>query len=273
MPHARVLEPHRFGIGEHACLGYADDDELCDLATIFVADGLADGQRVVCVVNGHMEQLREALGDLGPDRLAAEGALELLVVDDVYGDGPLDAEAQMRTFSEAVARAQADGFTGLRVLADNTPLLFDRPDGSRAYLRWESVCEPFIASRQLIGLCCFDTRRLPHELADDLSCVHQTTLGGMRRGSFRLIRVPDRLTLRGDVDWYDAERLGRLLDSSVAADEDVLLDLGELEFLDHHGLLEILSVRDRLQERGRTLEVTGVPSVTRRLVERLGVTL
>jgi anti-anti-sigma regulatory factor len=266
-------QAHRFGAGDHACFAYADDDDLCGVAAEFAAGGLAEGQRVLCVVDGQMERLRRALGPLDPDRLVDEGALELLLVDEVYGDGPVDADAQLRTFTQAVTRAEDDGFAGLRVLADNTALLFDRPDARRSYLRWESLCEPFIASRRLIGLCCFDQRRLPAELAGDLASVHRTTLGRSRSAPFGLIRVPDRLTLRGEVDRFDADRLGRLLDSSVGADEDVVLDLGETEFLDPHALLAILAARDRLQSRGRTLQLVDVPLAAHQLAGHLGVEL
>jgi anti-anti-sigma regulatory factor len=265
--------PSRFAAGEHACLAYADDRELCDVAADFVAEGLDAGQRVLCVADAQIELLRRALGPLEPDRLVKEGALELHAVEDVYGDGPVDPAAQLRTFADAVTRAEADGFSGLRVMADNTPLLFDRPDARRDYLRWESVCEPFIASRQLIGMCCFDKRRVPHELMDDLASVHRRTHGLERDARFRLIPVPDRVTLRGDVDWYDAKRLGRLLESTVAAGEDVELDLGEVAYLDHHALFAITAARDRLRAHGKTLVLTEVPSVTRRLAERLGIEL
>src|SRR6185369_12202160 len=122
-----------------------------------------------------------------------------------------------------------------------------------AYLRWESVCEPFIARHRLIGLCCFDERRVTGELAGDLASVHRTALDETR-APFRLIRVADRLTLRGDLDWFDAERLGRLLERTVAADEDVVLDLQDVAFLDHHALLSILAERDRLRAHGRGLQ-------------------
>jgi anti-anti-sigma regulatory factor len=273
MSPAALSEPVRaLGVGDHACWSFADEDQLCAVATGFVAAGVAAGQRVLCVVDGQLEQLRRALGPLEPDRLIEQGGLELLVVDEVYGDEAVDADAQLRTFAQAVTRAEDDGFTGLRVLADNTPLLFDRPNACEAYLRWESVCEPFIASRRLIGLCCFDERRVTGELAGDLASVHRKTLDDTA-APFGLIRVPDRLTLRGDLDWYDAERLGRLLEHTVAADEDVVLDLQEVVFLDHHALLSFLAVRDRLRAHGRSLQLLNVPSATRRLAGHLGVEL
>ena len=264
--------PPRFGVGEHACWAYADDDELCSVAAEFVTDGLDAGQRIVCAVDGQTDSLRGALAELEPDRLVGEGALELLVIDELHGDGPVDADAHLRTFADAVSRAEADGFSGVRVLADNTPLLLDRPDAQRKYLRWESVWQPFIAARRLIGLCCFDRRRVSDELIDDLASVHCKTHGVRRHATFRLIRGSDRLTLHGDVDWYDADRLGRLLESTTA-DEDVLLDLRGVAFLNHHALFAIRAARDRLQARGRTLQLTEVPSVTRRLAHRLDVEL
>jgi anti-anti-sigma regulatory factor len=261
------------GLGDHACCVYADDEELCRVAARFVADGVAARQRVLCVANGQMGQLRAALGPFGPERLIDQGVLELLVVDEVYGDGPVDAETQLRTFAQAVVRAQTDGFTGLRVLADNTPLLVDGPQASRSYLRWESMCEPFIASRRLIGLCCFDRRRVSGELVRDLACMHRKTFDDAADASFRLIRVDDRLTLRGEVDWFDAERLSRLLEGSVDTDERVVLDLGEASFLDHHALLRLAAARDAMRSQRRTLQITGAPSVTRLLAERLGLEL
>lgn len=64
------------------------------------------------------------------------------------------------------------------------------------------------------------------------------------------------LTVRGDVDLASAPRLGDALAAVLRAEpEIVLLDLGQVEFIDSTGLHVILSARARAEDHGIRLVV------------------
>jgi hypothetical protein len=96
--------------------------------------------------------------DRFPADLLEGGALRLASTGEVYGRR-LDADAQRDAFVAVLEEALAEGYSGLRVAADNTPLVAD-PDLVDAWVRWEITAEDFMATSPVTGLCGFDRQRI-----------------------------------------------------------------------------------------------------------------
>lgn len=112
-----------------------------------------------------------------PEQLVQDRVLVLGSIRDVYApllDGDLDAQRSM--FARAVDEAQSEGFTGLRVAADNTSLV---NENLGRWIEWESVAELFIAANPVTALCGFDRSRLTLDEIHTLLVLHPRTVGNL----------------------------------------------------------------------------------------------
>lgn len=108
-----------------------------------------------------------------PQHLLDRGVLRVASTSEVYGaERTVDADRQRATFAEVLAEALAEGYTGIRVAADNTSLTVG-PERLEAWARWEAVADQFLAENPVTGLCAFDRSRLDDELLGELMAHHE----------------------------------------------------------------------------------------------------
>ena len=223
---------------------------------------------------GGVAKLRRDVDDVpGIESLLADGTRRIMPLEAAYSVGrAIDPMAQLSMYAAATESALADGFTGLRVAADATPLVSD-PDHWDAHLRWEAVADRYASKNPLAGLCCYDRRALDESIVADLGCVHRAAHGPAELAPFRLFAGREGLSLAGQVDCFAADDLRRLLKLASPPDGPLVLELDELEFIDHHGVLAIAAHADELTRAGRWMSVRGAPPCFDRLVELLRVEL
>jgi hypothetical protein len=234
-----------------------DDAELLRGGAAYLADGAALGLRLMYVADDDPAALHADLEDLpGRDALIAAGQLALTplrtLCDPAAGT---DADALFATYGAATDQALADGYAGIRILAEVTPLVRD-PRNWEAHVRWEARADRFMAERPFSALCCYDARRVAPEVLHDLGCAHPASVGG--GAPFHLRAERDHHALTGEVDFFAAATLGRLLDHA-GADR---VDVSGLEFADHHALRALARVR-----------VEGASPALRRTAQLLGTAL
>jgi ABC-type transporter Mla MlaB component len=232
----------------------------------FLADGIGLGQRLMYISEQSPVAQRAALAPLGDlDGRLERGELELRTVSDVYETLPIDPETQLAVFRAATDRALADGYTGLRVAADATPLVLE-PSARDAHVSWESIADRYMAEHPLAALCGYDERMLPRELLAELDCVHPAGNEDRNQLPFRVAYLDgDTLALEGEVDTFSADALARLLRlTSDPTNPPVELDAGRLRFIDHHGLMALAD-----GTRERALTVRNLSAVARELCELL----
>jgi anti-anti-sigma regulatory factor len=269
-----VLQSVRgLGLHDHACLPFDDDEVLRGAVVDWLTEGRRLGQRLLYVGRSAEEELRGDLAGLaGRDRLLADGALELFSLPALYTLGePIDSEAQLAVYAGATERSLKDGFTGLRVAAEVTALV-EAPQTWEAHIRWEAHADRFMAEMPLAALCCYDLRKLPRSTVADLACVHPAAVACEEFAPFQLFAGADRksLMLRGEVDFFCAEDLDRLLDLAMPPEGRVPLDLSRLDFVDQHGVMRLAA---RAREPGGRVRVTNVPPQARKVSELLGAAL
>src|SRR5919108_2156482 len=152
------------GPSDHVCWVYGSDEEFAEFreaALQFAADGMALGQRLVYVADRAEDEIAAGLRSLGDvDALRERGALSIQRLAEAYvGGGPVsDCDAQLAAFDGAVERAIAEGFAGVRVVAEAGALAAG-PAWCDHQARWEMVVDRYMAtSRPIAALCGYDRR-------------------------------------------------------------------------------------------------------------------
>lgn len=273
-PHGLRETPHDLGLHGHACWGFSDHDgDFRDAAVAFLAEGVELGQRLVFVGGADAEAV---LRDLEPTRsMIDSGALGVLPFEAIYPGGRrMSSGAQWAAYVGATDQAVADGFTGLRVLAEVTSLATDGAGTLDDHAAWETYADRRMAHVPLTALCCFDRSVVDEATLGRIAAAHPVIDHRLRpHVPFTLYAEVDALHLAGEVDATSARTLESLLRAGDDASGDLVLDLGRLEFIEHVGVMTIARHRSRLDESGRRLILRAEPPLFTRIAEILGVDL
>jgi len=144
-------------------------------ATSLAAEGIARGERVVCITDNPRPHLWF-------DQDIASGSVLLTSTVEVYGESRQVEPVQQRaTFAAVLDTALRDGYSGVRVVADNTSLVSSLPR-LVAWRRWEAEADDFIRANPVTGLCGFDLDRIDPETMAELRALHTTSLEAPVRG-------------------------------------------------------------------------------------------
>lgn len=263
-------DPSGLGCHDHGCLVYADTETFLARGVAYLQEGLRRGERALYVQGVPLAQMREHLAGLGSvDELLAAGALELVSLHDVYADGGLDIEQQTAFYHDAIDRALAGGFSGLRGLADGTTLLAGGADAD-GIARWEATADRIMAERPMTGMCCYDRRVVPARELALLGAVHPLDCSGDATSEFHVFSSGRRgLAVSGSVDTFTAAEFQKVLDLA-GPDQDFTLDLSALDFIDHAGVLAITG-RSGATDGEPRMTITGAPQMFTRVAELIGV--
>jgi anti-anti-sigma regulatory factor len=251
---------------DHVCWVYDDPASFVDAAQRYLALGLARGQRLMCVGDGLAADLRAAGEPFGSlDGLVAHGTLRFDTVDGAYAEGGVLSAADQWAFYDAAVRdARAAGFTGLRVVAELTPL-GRTPAAREGLVRWEHLADEFIASGSgMLAFCAYRRGALDACAVADVAAVHPQVHAPLDLPSFRIWFDGPTLVLAGTVDTFSAGRLGRVLETSPVSGPVTVLDLTALDLVDVAGCRTLATWARDLHDRCIRLEVVGAsPSVVR----------
>ncbi|MCA0145178.1 MEDS domain-containing protein [Blastococcus sp. LR1] len=269
--HGQVSEVPEPSAREHVCWVYRDDAELHSAGMAFLAGGLARGERLLCVGDRLAAGLRAdpaALGGIAG--LVAAGTLRVLTFAEAYEvAGEFSAENQWAFYDAATRRALADGYTGLRVLADVSPLAGD-PVLHDELVRWEHVADQFMATGPGMSAMCAYRSDLPESALADVTAVHPL-VRSTAATAFRLFFDGKRLVLAGDVDTLGAERLTRALGCSPAHPGTHSLDLAELQFADVAAIRVLAAWARSVTDDGGEVQLWNAPALLRRTWRLLGL--
>lgn len=189
-------------------IGWAFDGpaDFAQVVGPFLREGVELGERVLLVVADPTEEAYQ--------QLAASfmpGELEFASIADVYGaSGVVDATAQRAAFAATLSLAEAAGYQGIRVAADNSTLV-DTPERFAAWMQWELVADRFMSENPVTGLCGFDRRRTNVDTLRHLATVHPLSAAHDPQPQFRLFVGDEGLRLEGDVDASAIDLLERAL--------------------------------------------------------------
>jgi hypothetical protein len=256
---------------DHICWVYDDDADFDAAVGQFLAGGLARGERLLCVGERVIDSVRAGGSPVdGVESLLADGRLQMLTVAEAYAaTGRFAPERQLAFYDETTRRAVDDGYSGLRVVADVTPLAEDAT--SRSDLAaWEHVADEFMAHGPGMSAMCAYRGNLPADALTDAASAHPLVHAAQVVPSFRLFFDQGRLALAGSVDTFDADRLQRLLSTSPVEGPVATLDLTFLEFIDGAGCRALARWARDLRVRSISLELRDAPRLVPRMWSVLG---
>ena len=254
------------GLSDHAAWGYASGAERAEMASRWLTDGLRIGQRTLYVADASRDDLVVELASVpGAADAIAGGALVVVPSAELYDlSAPIDAAAQLAQYAGAVDQAVADGYRGLRVAADITPLVLD-PGRRAAHLYWEQLADRYMVERPLAPLCMYDTRRI--EGIDAIVCAHPVQ--GPEAPVFALYgHAPRSVVLEGEVDAFAADVLGEILGCLPETDE--VVDLSPLSFIDGRAAWMLHEALLERRAAGSTTVLVGASAAVRRVWDLCG---
>jgi anti-anti-sigma regulatory factor len=221
---------------------------------------------VADVRSGGLAAARADLAGLGDlDRLLADGAVQLLSFQDVYGPpgDPVDPERAVAAYAAATERALAAGFRGLRVGVDATDLA-GTPEEQDALARYEFLVDGYMATHPLSALCGYDLG-LGNDTVTDVASLHSAGPSG--GAAFRVFGCDDgAVGLAGEFDPVSVRALERVLARlQVGADTGSLaVDLADVDYADHRVLL---ALTDYARAHGVALSMRSTPPLATRLMD------
>jgi hypothetical protein len=196
------MRPH-----DHIGWVFAGPAEFAALARPFLAEGAERHEKLMYVAE---DPGSAALASL--DGLAGLDGFQVRSIAEVYGaSGIVDLARQRATFSAALADAFAQGYTGIRVAADNTSLVTD-DKRLKAWIEWEIAADRFIAENAVTGLCAFNRDKIDVNRLRHLATLHPLSSAASPVPQFRLFAGEGELCIEGEVDSFAVSQLWLALD-------------------------------------------------------------
>ena len=238
------MRPH-----DHIGWVFAGPDAFEALAGPFLAEGAELGERLMYVAADPGPAAARLASVLGSD------ALRVASIAEVYGaSGIVDAAAQRATFAAALAEAQAGGYSGIRVAADNTPLVTDEVRLA-AWLRWEITADRFMSEHPVTGLCAFDGGKVNINRLRHLATLHPLASAAGPVPQYRLFADAGSLSVEGQIDSFAVSQLRLALDV-LPPKTGVLIDLATATLASRAPLAGLR----RLAGTGVTVTIRGEPA-------------
>jgi MEDS: MEthanogen/methylotroph, DcmR Sensory domain len=257
-PDPRSLQPH-----DHVFWTGTGADDLYGLASAALAAGARLNERLLFVAVDPDPARLEALDDL--ELLLARGQLQMHDVEAIYGtSGRFSHTRQLETFEGVLEEALAAGYTGIRVVADNTPSVADTSEQAYvSWLRWEQLTDRFQATSQVTGICYFDGGALGDERLTDLAALHPVRAADAVRPAFALYSDGDATSVSGTLDLWSSDRFTRVL-GATPVDGPLVVDISRAEFVDHRAVLalnEVATAARPVWIRGASRVVSEFPAL------------
>jgi len=236
------LRPH-----DHVGWVFSGSSGFAALAGPFLAEGAALGERLMYVAADPGPAAVAGLADMvGPY------ALQVASIAEVYGaSGVIDAHSQRATFAGALADALAEGHSGIRVAADNTPLVTDEVRLA-AWIRWEMVADRFMSENRVTGLCAFDREKVDVDRLRHLATLHPLSSAASPVPQFRLFADSGKLRVEGEIDSFAVSQLWLALDA-LPPKTGVLVDLAAATLRSR----AVLAGLGRLRDAGVPVTIEG----------------
>ncbi|MEU6641962.1 MEDS domain-containing protein [Saccharomonospora sp. NPDC046836] len=260
-----IKDTHRLGAHDHACWVYDDPAEFQAHAVEFLTAGLAQGQRVYYLADAGMHELLQVLRHVnGGDEALRRGAAQVHPIR--TQDQALDPAEQVDAYAKATEAALADGYTGLRVAADETALIrgASRIDG---FAHYEYLVDRYMTCNPFASFCAYDRTALGAEVVTQFACMHPVTSVGA--APFRLHASDSAaLALCGELDLSTQDLLKLALERAdpEPRNGELVIDASAVSFIDHRSLLLLARFA---AERGATALLLTSSSGPARLVDIL----
>ncbi|WNG47262.1 hypothetical protein F0U60_26415 [Archangium minus] len=161
--------------GQHACLIYEEQDDPLALVAPYAARAFEAGERCVYVVGEQEpERIERSLEAVGVDvvRQRECGALVLVSRWEVsFPNGEFDPTAMLGYVRQTITQTLAEGFTGLRLVAEMTWAL-QMGVGANKLIHYEALGNHLYPDEPLVAICMYNRARFPAAVCHDALRVH-----------------------------------------------------------------------------------------------------
>lgn len=168
--------------GDHVCAFYPGLAERDEILIPYLSEGLAAGDKCICVVDAtDSETILAAIGaevDLGP--CLGRQQLDVQQSQDTYlRGGGFSTEAMLDFWDRSIGAAVAGGFGFARAVGEMTWALRQMP-GVEELVAYESRLNRFLPRYPQVILCLYELDRFSGEVLVDVLKTHpKVLLGGM----------------------------------------------------------------------------------------------
>jgi signal transduction histidine kinase len=210
--------------GTHFCLFYETKNDVLDTLVSYCKAGLDGGEYCLWVVSEPMtvDEATRALGRAVPnlDRLLKEGTIEIVPARDWYlHDGVFDLNRVLAGWHDALARALAKGYAGVRVTGDTAWL---QKKDWKDFCEYEEALNGSVAGQHLAVLCTYPLAACGASEVLDVVRTHQFATA-RRRGSWDVIETAGLKQAKAEIKRLNdeleervVERTGELIAASEA---------------------------------------------------------
>jgi hypothetical protein len=167
-------------LGDHICAMYLGQRERDEIVLPYLRTGLRDGDKVVCVVETAVDDLRAKIGDEAEVAgYLASQQLELLTVHQAYlRTPPFTTDAMIKFWERRVGSALIGGeYVFARVSGEMPTELRTRTD-RREFFRYEAELNRYTGRFPQAVLCLYDLQRFGGGMLVDLLRTHPKLLMG-----------------------------------------------------------------------------------------------
>ncbi|MGY0019886.1 MEDS domain-containing protein [Streptomyces sp. YJ-C3] len=244
--------------GEHAWVGFDDDDARWDLRAEFARTGLARGEQVFFFTDAATTPDRavERLRACGLPAGAALAEGRIGVVNGAPGYDPVtgfDPAARARTWVDVTERARRQGFTGARAMGDMSWAALPGVDHS-VLVDYEAGLTPLFAEIGFTAVCEYDRREFDDAALGQVCGAHPVRVLE-RLGALDITATARELRIAGEADLTTREEFDSALTRALTGSAPLTtVDLSALCFMDVHSAALLVHLASRLP-RTTLLEV------------------
>ena len=226
-------------VNDHACLTFADRDELFDLTAAFVRDGLAGGLKVVWLSEAGPARAAAELARRGipaepalaAGQMAAAGAEGRLLSGQAFSAGPA-----VGWLTGQMAASRREGFPGLRVAVDMSWALRPVP-GVEQLPDFEKGIAAVVAGSAASVLCQYDREGFDPVTLASVAAFHTRSVAAQTYYADAILRIcrqyaPPGIRLAGQMDRKNAEPLAVALAEAIRLEGDITVNMAGLAFID-----------------------------------------
>ena len=168
---------------QHVCMFTESEDDQYRILNPFVQEGLAAGEEILTIVDGHLRdrhvrRMREGGVPVG-DALAS-GQLVLLASDEIYdNDGTFAAERMYDLLEELLEEGSGNQWRGMRIIGDAGWVLRNM-QGSDELMAYEAKVNLLAPQHDCALLCIYDINKCSGQVIADALATHSHVIIGGR---------------------------------------------------------------------------------------------
>ena len=167
---------HRLTSPRHICCFFDSRDQQYEVLTPYFQEGLANGEEVFCIMEGHaVDEHRARLCASGVDVAGSEasGHLKTTTSDDTYlRGGSFGKERMYNVLASRLADLKNTEFTGIRTCGDMEWALRNMP-GTEELMDYESEVNRLLVGRNdATFVCVYDSNRIGGRAMLDILSTH-----------------------------------------------------------------------------------------------------